>query len=68
MSKVFITAAEAEQILREHGDRSITANAIRAQAHKNPAMLGFPVCVVGTRVIIPVKSFYSFFGIEESEI
>lgn len=67
MREVFITPAEAENILRTNGSRSLTANAIRAQAHKNPAMLGFPVCVCGTRVLIPTAAFLNFWGIKESE-
>lgn len=38
---------------------------IRAQAHDNPALLGFPVTVIGTRTYIPKKPFLKHFGIEE---
>ena len=40
---------------------------IRAQAHENPALLGFPVTVIGTRTYIPRKPFFKHFGIEEGE-
>ena len=36
------------------------ANNIRAQAHDNPALLGFPAIVVGTRVLIPRLGFLHF--------
>ena len=35
---------------------------IRVQAKQNPALLGFNVVVVGSRTIIPRKSFLSFIG------
>ena len=38
---------------------------IRAQAHDNQALLGFPVTVIGTRTYIPKKPFLKHFGIEE---
>lgn len=38
---------------------------IRAQAHENPALLGFPVTVIGTRTYIPRVPFFKHFGIQE---
>lgn len=35
---------------------------IREAAKRNPALLGFPVCVVGTRTKIPRKPFLDFIG------
>lgn len=40
-------------------------NLIRHQAHENPALLGFPVVVMGTRVKIPRIPFLRFMGVEE---
>lgn len=64
--KVYLTADEAVEILKAHGADWVSAQAFRVQAHNEPKMLGFPVCVVGTRVLIPTKPFYSFWGIEET--
>lgn len=41
---------------------------IRTQAHTDPAMLGFPVSVIGTRVKIPRKPFISFVEGTDPEI
>jgi len=38
---------------------------IRNQAHNNPAMLGFPVCVIGTRTKIPRVGFLKFLGVKD---
>lgn len=32
-------------------------NTLRAQARQDPSMLGFPVCVMGSRVKIPKDGF-----------
>ncbi len=37
-------------------------DAIRCQAKEDPAKLGFPVCVIGSRVKIPRRAFLAFFG------
>jgi len=37
-------------------------NKLRMTAHENPALLGFPVTVVGTRVKIWRKKFLEFIG------
>jgi len=34
---------------------------IRVQAHRDPAMLGFPVCVIGSRVKIPREGFLNWY-------
>ena len=42
--------------------------AIRTMARKRPDLLGFPVCVVGTRTKIPRQAFLNWFdGIDEME-
>lgn len=35
---------------------------IRLQAKEDPSKLGFPVCVIGSRVKIPRRAFLAFFG------
>lgn len=64
-NSIYYTPEEAENRLREFGNRMPTAEAIRAQAQSDPEALGFPVCVVGRRVYIPRRSFDLFWGIEK---
>lgn len=52
-----ITAAEAGAAI------GAAPGHIRAQARKNPAALGFPVTVVGTRVYIPRIPFLKHHGL-----
>lgn len=37
-------------------------NWIRKAAHEAPELIGFPVCVIGTRTRIPRKPFLRFIG------
>ena len=37
-------------------------NWIRKAAHESPELIGFPVCVIGTRTRIPRKPFLQFVG------
>lgn len=58
----FMTAEEAARIL------GTNPQSIRAQAHRDPLALGFPVIVIGRRVLIPRKPFTSFIqGGEEND-
>lgn len=41
--------------------------AIRTMARKRPDLLGFPVCVVGSRVKIPRRAFIRFMTGEEEQ-
>lgn len=40
---------------------------LRKMAHESPALLGFPVTVLGKRVLIPKQPFLRFFGWEENQ-
>ena len=51
---VYINAADVAPILR------CDAQQIRAQAHRDPAMLGYPVVIIGRRVRIPRIPFLLF--------
>ena len=42
----------------------VAPQGLRQQAKTDPSKLGFPVCVIGTRVLIPRVSFLRWFGIE----
>ena len=50
----FVTAKDVSQIL------GCRPQSIRNQAHKNAGLLGFPVTVLGNKVLIPRKSFIAF--------
>ena len=53
-SKPVLTPAEVSKVL------GCDPNKIRATARTHPERLGFPVCVVGTRVKIPRIPFLRF--------
>ena len=53
---MWLTAADVAPVLECNPD------AIRQQAQTDPAKLGFPVVVIGTRVKIPRRPFLSYFG------
>ncbi|MBR3974375.1 MAG: hypothetical protein IKJ88_00780 [Clostridia bacterium] len=47
---------------------NIAPQGLRVQARTAPDLLGFPVSVVGNRVLIPRKPFIAFFeGTEDEE-
>ena len=50
----FIPVKTAAQYLR------CGPQALREQAHKDPPSLGFPVTILGPRVLIPKKPFISY--------
>lgn len=50
----FMTAGEVARVLGVH------PQTVRDQAHTDPRALGFPVIVVGSRVLIPRKPFINF--------
>lgn len=52
--KDFLYAEDIQSVL------GANPNTIRKQAHDDPAALGFPVVVCGTRVRIPRKPFIKF--------
>lgn len=52
--KVMLTPAEIAPVL------GCNPYAINVQAKANPAALGFPVCVIGTRVRIPRTAFLAW--------
>ena len=55
----FLTPEQASEVL------GCKPYAINVQAKDNPAMLGFPVCVIGNRVKIPRRAFLRWAGYEE---
>lgn len=47
---------------------NIIPQGLRNQARADPKMLGFPVTVIGSRILIPRKPFIAFFeGTENNE-
>jgi len=57
--QIVLTPKEAAAVL------GCNPESIRGQAREDPQMLGFPVCVMGTRVLIPRLSFLKWLGYEE---
>ena len=53
---VFLTPADVAPVI------GCDPNWIRRAAHDAPELLGFPVCVIGTRTRIPRKPFLAFIG------
>jgi len=60
--KTFVLAADIAPIL------GCTAQSIRVQARNDPAKLGFPAVVIGTRILIPRQKFMEFLGLESNQI
>lgn len=60
-TEVFLTPAQIAPIL------GCNPNWIRRAAHDSPELIGFPVCVIGTRTRIPRKPFLSFLGEGEQD-
>lgn len=58
MSPLLIPIEDVSRLL------GVNPQSIREQAHRDPAKLGFPVSVIGTRVLIPKEPFYKFLGLE----
>ena len=54
--KDFLTVMDIAPVL------GTSPQAIRCQAHSNPAKLGFPVVIIGTRVKVPRKPFLVHIG------
>jgi hypothetical protein len=61
MSPLLISIDDVGRLL------GVNPQSIREQAHRDPKKLGFPVSVVGTRVLIPKEPFYKFIGLEEAK-
>ena len=57
--KMFLLAADIAPIL------GCTAQSIRVQARHDPAKLGFPAVVIGTRLLIPRQKFMDFLGLQD---
>ncbi|MBQ5796025.1 MAG: helix-turn-helix domain-containing protein [Kiritimatiellae bacterium] len=52
----WLTPADVAEVLK------CDAQSLRDQARNDPGKLGFPVCVIGNKTIIPRTSFLRFFG------
>ena len=55
-TEVFLTPVQIAPIL------GCAPQWIRRAAHDSPELIGFPVCVIGTRTRIPRKPFLKFLG------
>ena len=54
IDREFLTPAQVAEIL------NCSAHGIRIWARQRPEQLGFPVCIIGTRVRIPKRPFIQF--------
>ena len=54
IDREYLTPAQVAEIL------NCSAHGIRIWARKRPEQLGFPVCIIGTRVRIPKRPFIQF--------
>ena len=61
IDREFLTPAQVAEIL------GCDAQDVRVAARKRPDLLGFPVCVIGSRVKIPKRAFIRWMtGTEET--
>ena len=54
IDREFLTPAQVAEIL------NCSAHGVRVWARQRPEQLGFPVCIIGTRVRIPKRPFIQF--------
>ena len=54
IDREFLTPAQVAEIL------NCSAHGVRIWARQRPEQLGFPVCIIGTRVRIPKRPFIRF--------
>ena len=54
IDREFLTPAQVADIL------NCSAHGVRIWARQRPEQLGFPVCIIGTRVRIPKRPFIQF--------
>ena len=46
----------------------VNPQSLRKQAVECPERLGFPVIVIGSRVLIPRRAFLAFMGVPDKEV
>ena len=61
LDREFLTPAQVAEIL------NCSAHGVRVWARQRPDGLGFPVCIIGTRVKIPKRPFLRFMGVPDAE-
>ena len=61
IDREFLTPAQVAEIL------NCSAHGVRVWARQKPEQLGFPVCIVGSRVKIPKRPFLRFMGVFDAE-
>ena len=54
IDREFLTPAQVAEVL------NCSAHGVRIWARQRPEQLGFPVCIIGTRVRIPKRPFIQF--------
>ena len=61
LDREFLTPAQVAEIL------NCSAHGIRIWARQKPEQLGFPVCIIGSRIKIPRRPFLRFMGVSDAE-
>lgn len=61
LDREFLTPAQVAEVM------GCDAQDVRVAARQRPDLLGFPVCVVGSRVKIPRRPFLRFMGVSDAE-
>lgn len=61
IDREFLTPAQVADIL------NCSAQGVRIWARQRPEQLGFPVCIIGSRIKIPRRPFLRFMGVSDAE-
>ena len=61
IDREFLTPAQVAEIL------NCSAHGVRIWARQRPEQLGFPVCIIGSRIKIPRRPFLRFMGVSDVE-
>ena len=61
LDREFLTPAQVAEIL------NCSAHGVRIWARQRPEQLGFPVCIIGSRIKIPRRPFLRFMGVSDVE-
>ena len=59
--KTMLTPADVADVLK------CDPQSIRTMAKQKPNLLGFPVCVIGSRVRVPKMAFLKFIGVNDMD-
>lgn len=61
LDREFLTPAQVAEVL------NCSAQGVRIWSRQRPEQLGFPVCIIGSRIKIPRRPFLRFMGVSDAE-